>query len=135
MLNDRTGNKRKGNSAQKRRYVSPILVRYGQVRDLTQGGTRGAAEVFCPGFNPSAKSCKSDRYVKENIVRIGDHPLGIGLYLFDYKPGFRDLWGHGLQFGVIAQEVETVMPEAVCVAPDGYRMVNYAMLGIRRAGH
>ena len=31
---------------------------------------------------------------------------------------------------VMADEVETVMPEAVCVHPDGYEMVYYAMLGI-----
>jgi len=74
----------------------------------------------------------SDRRTKENIVRVGDHPLGIGLYLFDYKPEFRDPWGHGRQFGVIADEVETVMPRAVSMHPDGYNLVNYGMLGISR---
>lgn len=34
------------------------------------------------------------------------------------------------QFGVMADEVETVMPEAISVHPDGYKMVNYALLGI-----
>ncbi len=81
------------------------------------------------------RPCASDRNVKENIVRIGEHPLGIGLYLFDYKPAFRDQWGHGRQFGVMAQEVETVMPAAVCTHPDGYKMVDYAMLGISRTDH
>jgi hypothetical protein len=56
----------------------------------------------------------------------------MGLYLFNYKPDFRDEWGHGRQFGVMADEVETVMPEAVTVHPDGYKMVDYAMLGITR---
>jgi hypothetical protein len=59
--------------------------------------------------------------------------LGIGLYLFDYKPEFRDEWGHGRQFSVMEQEVEMIMPEAVCMHPDGYRMVDYGMLGIRRS--
>ncbi|NMQ18985.1 tail fiber domain-containing protein [Candidatus Competibacter phosphatis] len=77
----------------------------------------------------------SDRLTKENIVRIGIHPLGIGLYLFDYKPEFRDAWGHGRQFGVMADEIEKVMPEAVSVHLDGYKMVNYAMLGISRSLH
>jgi len=75
----------------------------------------------------------SDRLTKESIVRIGRHPLGIGLYLFDYKPEFRDLHGHGRQFGVMADEVEAVMPCAVSVHPHGYKVVDYAMLGVRRS--
>ena len=34
--------------------------------------------------------------------------------------------------GVMADEVETVLPQAVCVHPDGYKMVNYALLGMTR---
>jgi hypothetical protein len=125
------------NGARKRRYVPPQLVRYGRVRDLTQGGTAGTQEFFkCAGFADKRRRCNpSDQRAKENIVRVGDHPLGIGLYLFHYKPGFRDQWGHGRQFGVMAQEVEAVVPEAVSMHPDGYRMVDYAMLGISRAVH
>ena len=77
----------------------------------------------------------SDPRAKENIVRIGTHPLGIGLYLFDYKPEFQAQWGYGRQFGVMADEVEAVMPEAVCEHADGYRMVDYAMLGVEHSIH
>ena len=72
----------------------------------------------------------SDIRLKKNIDRIGDHPQGFGLYLFDYKPEFSELYGSGRQFGVMAQEVEAVMPDAVVTYPDGYKRVNYAMLGI-----
>jgi hypothetical protein len=139
MAKENLENKGRQYSTPKRCYVSPVLVRYGQVRDLTQAGTGAVKEAkfkgVCIGIRPDRKSCYSDWRAKENLVRIGDHPLGIGLYLFDYKPEFRDEWGHGRQFGVLAQEVETVLPEAVCTHPDGYRMVDYAMLGIRRDGH
>jgi len=142
MSNEYPGNERKENSPQKRRYVSPVLVRYGQVRDLTQSGSGSQQEAKLPswlggGCGPlkTRRSCASDLGLKENIVRIGEHPLGIGLYLFDYKPEYRAEWGHGRQFGVMAQEVETVMPEAVCTHPDGYKMVYYGMLDINRAGH
>jgi hypothetical protein len=56
-------------------------------------------------------------------------------YLFNYIPKFCDTWGHGRQIGVMADEVKKVMPEAVSVHPDGYKMVNYAMLGISRSLH
>lgn len=64
----------------------------------------------------------SDRRLKKNIVRVGTHALGIGLYVWQY------IWGE-TSCGVMADEVEGVMPEAVIMHPSGYKMVNYAMLG------
>ena len=63
----------------------------------------------------------SDRRLKSNIERIGTHKLGIGLYEYD-------IFG-GRQQGVMADEVEKVMPEAVLMHPSGYKMVNYGLLG------
>lgn len=63
----------------------------------------------------------SDRRLKRNIVRIGTHRLGIGLYEWDY------IWGEH-STGVMADEVRTVMPAAV-VNIDGFDAVNYAMIG------
>lgn len=71
-----------------------------------------------------------ERAVKENLTRIGEHPLGIGLYLFDHKPEFRASAGHGRRFSIMADAEEAVLPEEVSVHPDGYKMVDYAMLGI-----
>lgn len=75
----------------------------------------------------------SDRRIKTELTAIDRHPIGISLYLFDYKPEYREAWGHGRQFGVIAQEVEQVMPAAVANHPNGYKMVDYSMLGIARS--
>lgn len=62
----------------------------------------------------------SDRRLKSNIVRIGAHPLGIGIYEYDIF-GHRDI-------GVMAQEVMDVQPEAVLMHPSGYMMVDYGRL-------
>lgn len=113
----------------KKPYSSPALKYYGSVGALTQAGNSSGSDKH--GKLQGA----SDRRIKENIVHIGTHPLNIGLYLFDYKPEFRDAWGYGRQFGVMADEVESVMPEAVSAHPDGYKMVDYAMLGISRNLH
>jgi hypothetical protein len=116
----------------KKTYTPPRLINYGEVRSLTQNGTMDGLEVII--LNPRGMAL-SDRNTKENIAKIGVHPLGIGLYLFDYKPEYREQWGHGRQFGVMADEVETVMPAAVSVHPEGYKQVNYGMLGINRTVH
>lgn len=75
------------------------------------GGMLGAAAI------------KSDKRLKKNIVKLGIHKtLGIGLYTWDY------LWGEK-GAGVMAQELQEVMPKAVITMPDGYLAVNYSMLG------
>ena len=62
----------------------------------------------------------SDRRLKSKIERVGTHPLGIGVYEYDIA-GRRER-------GVMADEVESVKPEAVHTHESGYKMVNYGML-------
>lgn len=72
----------------------------------------------------------SDVNTKKNISKVGSLPNGLNLYTFEYKDEFKDdpKAGHGLQFGVLAQEVEKVIPEAVTVDSNGYKVVNYNYL-------
>ena len=124
-------NHKKNNKLGKSPYARPVLRVFGSVGILTHG----ALGTKCDGSNVGDMQlppCSSDRSLKENIARVGTHPLGFGLYLFNYKTEFHGEWGSGRQFGVMAQEVETVMPEAVSIHPNGYKMVNYALLGISR---
>ena len=66
------------------------------------------------------KGTFSDRRLKSNIVRIGTHPIGIGIYEYD-------IFG-GRQIGVMAQELLEVMPDAVHQHPSGYLTVDYGRL-------
>ena len=63
----------------------------------------------------------SDRRLKSNVVRVGTHSLGIGIYEYD-------IWGLR-QRGVMADEVMSVMPEAVVMQDNGYMAVRYDMIG------
>jgi hypothetical protein len=78
---------------------------------LGAAGLGGWARAGFPG---------SDRRLKSNIVRIGDHPLGIGIYEYDIY-GKRDV-------GVMADEVLTVKPGAVYTMQNGYMAVDYGLL-------
>lgn len=77
-------------------------------------GTLGAAAIG------------SDRSIKENISQIGHLENGIPVYSFEYQPAYRDAWGHGPQIGVMAQDVEDIIPDAVSMHADGYKLVDYA---------
>ena len=85
------------------------------------GGTLGAAALMAPA---------SDIRMKENIEKVGKMANGLNVYTYEYKPEFRDdpFAGHGKHIGVMAQEVEEIMPKAVITRPDGYKMVNYGAL-------
>jgi len=71
----------------------------------------------------------SDPRVKENIKKIGKSTNGLNIYEFDYKQEFKNIAGYGRFVGVMADEVEKIIPEAVLIHPTGYKMVNYSMLG------
>ncbi len=85
------------------------------------GGTLGAAALMAPA---------SDIRMKENIEKVGKMANGLNIYTYEYKPEFRNdpFAGHGKHIGVMAQEVEEIMPEAVITRLDGYKMVNYGAL-------
>lgn len=83
------------------------------------GGLAAGAAKIAPLF------MASDRRLKENIVTAGYGPHGLTLYEFNYI-------GHDQRYrGVMADEVEQVMPEAVSVGEGGFKQVNYGMLGMQ----
>lgn len=81
----------------------------------------GIADLIGTGLSAASLFKLSDIRLKSNIVKVGEHPKGFGIYEYD-KFGQRER-------GVMAQEVEKIMPEAVATHESGYKMVNYSMLG------
>jgi hypothetical protein len=70
----------------------------------------------------------SDIRMKEKITQVYWLPNGLPVYTYEYKPEFKNIAGHGVHIGVMAQEVEMVKPEAVITNANGYKMVNYGLL-------
>jgi hypothetical protein len=78
----------------------------------------------------------SDARLKTNVVRLSDEmdvlealPRLRGVR-FDWDPSVAKARAFGIrrEVGVIAQEVEDVLPEVVSTAPDGYKSVDYSKL-------
>ncbi|TIN20585.1 MAG: hypothetical protein E5Y51_02315 [Mesorhizobium sp.] len=71
----------------------------------------------------------SDDDAKKDKTRLADITPEMGLWKFHYKGEAKDA---PMRLGLMASEVEKVVPEAVSRRPDGYRQVDYGkalMLG------
>jgi Chaperone of endosialidase len=68
----------------------------------------------------------SDIRLKEDIVSLGRLANGIGVYRFRYRGN-----DHTTYVGVMAQEVQNIVPTAVSRGRDGYLRVDYDMLGLK----
>jgi hypothetical protein len=67
---------------------------------------------------------RSDITLKHDITLLGQLDNGLGFYRFSYNGSDK------AYVGVMAQEVQTVMPDAVTRERDGTLRVRYDMLGV-----
>lgn len=61
----------------------------------------------------------SDRRLKSDIQRVGSLDNGLPIYRYEI--------GGKIELGVMADEVEAVIPEAVHMASNGFKMVDYSL--------
>jgi Protein of unknown function (DUF3300)/Chaperone of endosialidase len=89
-------------------------------------GMGGGARVGGGGFRGGGGGGRrSDIRLKHDIVLLGHLADGLGFYRFSYN-------GDNTRYvGVMAQEVQAVMPDAVARGRDGYLRVFYEKLGLR----
>lgn len=95
---------------------------YGQQMASYNANQGGIMDLLGSAATAGGMWAASDVRLKSNIVRVGTHPLGIGIY--DY-----DIFGERTR-GVMAHEVETVMPDAVVTMSNGFKAVNYGALNV-----
>jgi hypothetical protein len=91
------------------------------------GGGGGGAAVARGGGGGGggAGGRRSDINAKHDIVLIGLLDNGLGFYRYAYNGSDK------VYVGVMAQEVQNVMPEAVVRGRDGYLRVYYEKLGLK----
>jgi Protein of unknown function (DUF3300) len=87
------------------------------------GGFRGGGGGGGAGRGGGGR--RSDIALKHDVVLLGYLANGLGYYRVSY------VGSHKAYVGVMAQEVETVKPEAVTRGSDGYLRVHYEKLGLK----
>ena len=85
------------------------------------GGFRGGGG----GGGRGGGGRRSDLALKHDVMLLGHLDNGLGFYRFSY------LGSTKAYVGVVAQEVQAVMPEAVTRGRDGYLRVFYEKLGVK----
>ena len=120
----------KPESAKESHQPKPAKAPYRSPRIEVLGSLRSATRATGPvnGDAGQGMMAASDRNAKEDIVRIGQHPLGLGIYVFRYKAPYSERYGNHRRVGVMADEVAEKYPEAVSRHEDGYLMVDYGRL-------
>jgi hypothetical protein len=88
------------------------------------GGMGGGGGGMGGGGGGMGGGMRSDINVKHDIVLLGRLDNGLGFYRFSY------IGSDTAYVGVMAQEVQAVMPEAVVRGSDGYLRVHYDRLGL-----
>ena len=89
------------------------------------GGFRGGGGGFRGGGGRGGGGRRSDIALKHDLVLLGHLNNGLGFYRFAYNGSNKTY------VGVMAQEVQDVVPHAVVRGRDGYLRVFYDKIGVR----
>lgn len=71
------------------------------------------------GLGGAAITKFSDRRLKTNVRKLWTKANGLGVYAFNY------IWSKVPEIGYMADEVQTLFPQAIVQHPSGYLMVDY----------
>jgi hypothetical protein len=121
---NRPANRARSAGLQSARGRASFGGRGGGARASVGGGGMRMGGGGARGGGRGGGGRRSDIALKHDIVLLGRLDNGIGFYRFDYNGSDK------AYVGVIAQEVQTVMPQAVRRDRDGYLTVFYDRLGV-----
>lgn len=112
------------------------LAGLGSSTQMQQTSSGFGSQGFSGGASPFSQIASavgtaasfSDVRLKNEITFVGKLENGIKIYKWKWNEKGKELAGDQVEFGVLAQEVQKIVPEAVKRGPDGYLMVNYGAL-------
>jgi len=93
------------------------------------GGPSPFQQIASAAAAAAPFAAASDIRLKTNIKQVGKLDNGIKLYTWKWTDEAKKIVNNQPEYGVIADEVQHIMPEAVIRGSDGYLRVNYAAIG------
>jgi hypothetical protein len=102
-------------------YYQGQVNAYNQSQQNAQANARGYADLALHGGGGTIASLWSDARIKENLRPVGQLFNGLTVYAFNFPDE------ETTRIGLVAQEVEKLMPEAVSENEEGLLMVNYGL--------
>ena len=117
-------------------FASNSAQQYGMIGNARASGIYGGQQARAQGdsqFRETAgtiASYFSDKRLKNKIKKICDFK-GFEIHSWVWNKLHPDKTQHGKKgFGVIAQEIEKLIPKSVSVHSSGYKVVDYSNLGV-----
>ena len=98
----------------------PIPVK----QNVTLAALRDGMQIVQTAASVAAPIVASSKELKDNIVKIGRSIAGHNIYKFNYKGDSRRY------VGVIAEEIQQTVPEAVVTMPNGFLGVIYDLIDV-----
>tara|TARA_R100001163_G_C5068158_1_gene208001 strand:- start:5738 stop:6871 length:1134 start_codon:yes stop_codon:yes gene_type:complete len=92
------------------------------------GGASPFQQIVSAASAAAPYVAMSDIRLKTNVKQVGKLNNGIKLYTWNWTEEAKGIAGNQVEYGVIAQEVMEVVPEAVIEGNDGYLRVSYEAL-------
>jgi hypothetical protein len=96
-------------------YTGLVNNQYNQQMASRNAAMGGLFGLLGTGLTAGIKY--SDRRLKSDVSRVGTLDNGLPVYLYKI--------GGNIELGVMADEVEAVMPSAIHTSPEGFKMVDY----------
>jgi hypothetical protein len=100
-------------------FVGPVVVSFA-MQNIAIRPAHAASSSFANKTVPIT----SDIRLKRDVVRLGTHENGCGIFSFKY------LWSDTKYVGAIAQDVLEHAPHGVLAGPGGFLAVDYAALAM-----
>ena len=106
--------------------AAQFLTTEGLLQPIGQAAA-GVGTAIKAATGPAAIAA-SDSRLKTNITEAGKTSSGINLYTWEWNEEGKKIAGDQPTFGVIAQEVMKIIPDAVTMYEDGYYRVDYSRI-------
>ena len=97
---------------------------------ISPGGPSIGSQLLSAGAAVGGAALRSDVRLKTNIKFLRKLASGVKVYSWTWNKRGKELAGSQPGYGVLAQQILNIIPEAVSRGDDGYLRVDYSKVGV-----